>query len=64
MKTLTINGMNIDALLGQYVLNTDNWVNGLDKDSITEDLENTYYKRLTRKINNIPNKDTFIKANI
>ena len=64
MKTITINGMNIDVLLGKYVLNTDNWVNGLDKDSITEDLENTYYKQLTRKINNIPNKDTFIKANI
>lgn len=64
MKTIIIDGMNIDVLLGKYVLNNDNWVNGLDKDSITEDLENRYYKQLTRKINNIPNKDTFISANI
>lgn len=56
--------MKIDVLLGKYILNSDQWTNSLDQDSIADVLKDRYYKKLTRKINNIPNKDTFIEANI
>ena len=64
MKLITIDGMKIDVLLGKYILNSDQWTNSLDQDSIADVLKDRYYKKLTRKINNIPNKDTFIEANI
>jgi hypothetical protein len=64
MKLITIDGINIDVLLGKYILNSDQWTNSLDQDSIADVLKDRYYKKLTRKINNIPNKDTFIEANI
>ena len=40
MQEFHIDGMSIDVLLGNNLLNTDNYVNNIDQDSITQDLEN------------------------
>ena len=50
MKLITIDGMKIDVLLGKYILNSDQWTNSLDQDSIADVLRDRYYKKLTRKI--------------